>query len=348
MQYEGLLLLLPLLLMVRVSGVYSGHSLLYFQTMESTPGYELQEHIEVGYVDGVEITRYSSDVRRLVPVAPWMQKMEPEYWESETHRCRGNEAEMKYHGRIELTRLNKTGGYQYVQWMYGCELRDDGSTRVYYQFGLEGKDFFVLDSDRWILIPLTGQAHITTERLNGPDERLAERNKDYLEDKCFRWMRGYLKIGKEQLERRVPPEVKVSDQTVNGVTKLHCQVYGFYPRDVDVNWMKNGIDVPSYEAKHILPNSDGTYQIRVTAEVAAEDREGHSCHVDHASLDQTLTVKWESQSSSNTLWIVIAVLAGVLAIAAIGFIIWRISSGKKNYAQTSTSDNDGSTSTSNA
>uniref|UniRef100_A0A8C5PCV7 Ig-like domain-containing protein n=1 Tax=Leptobrachium leishanense TaxID=445787 RepID=A0A8C5PCV7_9ANUR len=107
---------------------------------------------------------------------------------------------------------------------------------------------------------------------------------------------------------------------------------------MDVKWQKNGMDVPSHEAKHVFPNSDGTYQIRVTVEVAAEDREGHSCHVDHASLDQTLTVKWEPQSSSNTLWIVIAFLVGVTAIAAVvGFIIWKKRSGKKtNYAQTNT------------
>uniref|UniRef100_A0A8C5MKH3 Ig-like domain-containing protein n=1 Tax=Leptobrachium leishanense TaxID=445787 RepID=A0A8C5MKH3_9ANUR len=339
---------LLLLLIVGVSGVYSGHSLLYFQTMASVPGYGLQEHVAVSYLDGIEISRYSSDFRRVVPVAPWMQKVEPEYWESETRRCRSNEIKLKHNAMIELIRLNKTEGLQSIQWMYGCELRDDGSTRVYYQVGFEGTDFFILDSDQWILIPLTGQAHITTERLNGPDERLAERNKYFLENTCVSWLRKYLENAKEELERRVRPEVKVSDQTVNGVTKLHCQVYGFYPRDVDVNWQKNGIDVSSYEAKHVFPNSDGTYQIRVTAEVAAEDREGHSCHVDHASLDQTLIVKWESQSSSNTLGIVIAVLAGVLAIAAIGFIIWRISSGKKNYAQTGTSDNVGSTSASNA
>uniref|UniRef100_A0A8C5QHZ4 Ig-like domain-containing protein n=1 Tax=Leptobrachium leishanense TaxID=445787 RepID=A0A8C5QHZ4_9ANUR len=217
--------------------------------------------------------------------------------------------------------------------MYGCELRDDGSTRGYWQYGYDGKDFVALDTERWVYYPLTDQAQVTAQRWNSPELRVGERNKNYLETDCIPWIRKYLEYGKEELERRVRPEVKVSDQTVNGVTKLHCQVYGFYPRDVDVKWQKNGIDVPSYEAKHVFPNSDGTYQIRVTVEVPAEDREGHSCHVDHASLDQQLTVRWEPQSSSNTLWIVIGVLAGVIAIAAVGFIIWR---------KRSASDKDGS------
>uniref|UniRef100_A0A8C5QZG9 Ig-like domain-containing protein n=1 Tax=Leptobrachium leishanense TaxID=445787 RepID=A0A8C5QZG9_9ANUR len=223
--------------------------------------------------------------------------------------------------------------------MYGCELRDDGSTRGYTQYGYDGKDLMALDTERGVYYPLTDQAQVTTQRWNSPEERVGERKKNYLENICIPWLKKYIEYGLEELERRVRPEVKVSDQNVNGVTKLHCQVYGFYPRNMDVKWHKNGIDVPSQEAKQVLPNSDGTYQIRVTVEVAAEDREGHSCHVDHASLDQTLTVKWELQSSSNMLWIFIGVvLGGVFPIAAAGFILWRkrsVSGKKTNRAQTS-------------
>uniref|UniRef100_A0A8C5R1P9 Ig-like domain-containing protein n=1 Tax=Leptobrachium leishanense TaxID=445787 RepID=A0A8C5R1P9_9ANUR len=332
-----------LLLIVGVSEVFSGHGLPLFST--------------VGYVDGIEIVRYSSDVGRAARVAPWMQKVEDaDYWESETQIGKDTEATFKQSVKNLMNRYNQTGVslagsrsslernssscIHIIQRMYGCELRDDGgSTRGYYQYGYDGKDFVVLDTEHGVYYPLTDQAQVTAQNWNSPKERLGERQKNYLETDCIDWLRKYIEYGKEELEKRVRPEVKVSDQTVNGVTKLHCQVYGFYPRDVDVKWQKNGIDVPSHEAKHVLPNSDGTYQIRVAVEVAAEDREGHSCNVDHASLDQQLTVKWEPQSSSNTLWIVIGVvLGGVTAIAAAGFIIWRkrsISGKKTNLALTS-------------
>ncbi|CAH2329804.1 major histocompatibility complex class I-related gene -like, partial [Pelobates cultripes] len=88
----------------------------------------------------------------------------------------------------------------------------------------------------------------------------------------------------------VCPEVKVSSQQSDGVTKLHCQVYGFYPRDVDVNWKRGGTEIPSDEAKQVLPNTDGTYQITVTVEVLPEEVEIYSCHVDHSSLNETLIV----------------------------------------------------------
>uniref|UniRef100_A0A8C5PD67 Ig-like domain-containing protein n=1 Tax=Leptobrachium leishanense TaxID=445787 RepID=A0A8C5PD67_9ANUR len=337
---------LPLLLLiVGVSGVHSGHSLQYYRTAVSVSGHGLPLYISVGYVDGIEITRYSSDVGREVPVAPWMKKLEdPEYWEINTQINKGSEAIAKQGVKTAMSRFNQTGGFHIIQEMYGCELRDDGSTRGYEQFGYDGKDAITLDPKLGVYYALTDQAQVTTQRWNSPEERVGERSKNYLETECIDWLRKYVEYGKEELERRVRPEVKVSDQNVNRVTKLHCQVYGFYPRDVDVKWQKKGMDVPSHEAKHVLPNSDGTYQIRVTVEVAAEDREGHSCHVDHASLDQTFTVKWEPQSSSNTLWIVSSVVvAGVIVIAAAGFIIWKKRSVKKTiYSPTDTSEVDGS------
>uniref|UniRef100_A0A8C5MKB8 Ig-like domain-containing protein n=1 Tax=Leptobrachium leishanense TaxID=445787 RepID=A0A8C5MKB8_9ANUR len=316
---------LLLLLIMGVSGVYSGHSLRHFQTMFTAPEKGRPEYISVFYVDKIQISHYSSDSREVVPTTKWMEKVPPQYWEIETQRSRRNEAELRHTARVEMMRVNHTGGFHIVQWMYGCDLRDDGSSRGYAQFGYDGKDFLILDPEQWVFIPITDLAQITTQRLNSPEERLGERYKNYLHV-CIDWLKKHLENGKGVLDRKVRPEVTISGQNVNGVTKLHCQVYGFYPRDVDVNWKRNGLDVPSYERKQILPNTDSTYQIRVTVEVLTNDRDGYSCHVDHASLDQTLTVKWEPQSSSNTLWIVIAVLAGVLAIAAIGFIIWRISS----------------------
>uniref|UniRef100_A0A8C5PYZ9 Ig-like domain-containing protein n=1 Tax=Leptobrachium leishanense TaxID=445787 RepID=A0A8C5PYZ9_9ANUR len=255
----------------------SGHSLQYFDTTVSVPGHGLPQFISVCYVDGIEITRYSSDVGRAVPVAPWMKKLEdPDYWKRNTQLYKGNKAGYKQGMKILMNSFNHTRGFHIGQRMFGCELRGDGSTRGYDQFGYDGKDHMVLDPERWVYYALVDQAQVTTQKWNSPEERAGERSKNYMENICIPWLRKYLVYGEEELERRVHPEVKVSDQNVNGVTKLHCQVYGFYPRDVDVKWEKNGIDVLSYEAKHVLPNSDGTYQIRVTVEVAAEDREGHS------------------------------------------------------------------------
>ncbi|CAI9540615.1 unnamed protein product, partial [Staurois parvus] len=98
--------------------------------------------------------------------------------------------------------------------------------------------------------------------------------------------------GREDLAKRVRPEVKVwGRRQSDDVTRLHCLVYGFHPRPVDVKWMRNGEDhVPSDEMTPILPHPDGTYQIRVSVEVPTKEGDTYFCHVDHSSLEDVLTV----------------------------------------------------------
>uniref|UniRef100_A0A8C5QWW1 Ig-like domain-containing protein n=1 Tax=Leptobrachium leishanense TaxID=445787 RepID=A0A8C5QWW1_9ANUR len=313
----------------------SGHSLQYYHMGVSIPGHELPEFISVGYVDGIQITRYGSDTGRSVPVAPWMKKVEnPDYWEEETQNGREAEKTYELNVKISMSRFNQTGGFHSFQEMYGCELRDDGSTRGYWQFGYDGKDFLSLDTERWVYYPITDLAQVSAQRWNSPEQRAGESAKYYLETDCIDWLRKYLEYGKEELERRVRPEVKVSSRPSGSAMKLHCQVYGFHPRDVDVHWKKNGMDIPSDEAKHVLPNSDGTYQLRVSVEVTPEDGASYSCYVDHSSLDEPLSVMWDPKTDGGNTGRRVAIICCVIVMAvltvAFAVIVWRKmnSSGK--------------------
>ncbi|XP_063289465.1 class I histocompatibility antigen, F10 alpha chain-like [Pelobates fuscus] len=283
---------LLLLLTVGVSGVYCGHSLQYYYTAVSDPGHGLPVFSAVGYVDGIQIVNYNSDSRRTVPVAQWMEKEGHDYWESETQIGKGTEPLYKNYMKILMQRFNQTGGYHSLQTMYGCELRDDGSIGGYDQLGYDGMDFVALDTERWVYYPLTDGAQSIAQSWNSPEQRWGERMKNYQENICIAHLTRHIQYGKEELDRRVRPEVKVSSQQSDGVTELHCQVYGFYPRDVDVNWKNNGIEIPTDEAKQVLPNSDGTYQIRATVEVQPVEGESYACHVDHSSLKEELVVIW--------------------------------------------------------
>uniref|UniRef100_A0A8C5N164 MHC class I-like antigen recognition-like domain-containing protein n=1 Tax=Leptobrachium leishanense TaxID=445787 RepID=A0A8C5N164_9ANUR len=196
--------LTPLLLFImRLSEVYSGHSLQYYHTAVSVPGHGLPVYISVGYVDGIEISHYRSDDSRAVPVAPWMQKVEdPGYWERDTQIGKSNEASYKVDMNTLMKRYNQTGGFHSYQRMHGCELRDDGSIRGYWQYGFDGKDFLALDTERWVYIALTDQAQVSAQKWNSPELRAGERRKNYLENICIPWLRIHLKNGQEELERR--------------------------------------------------------------------------------------------------------------------------------------------------
>ncbi|KAM4640870.1 class I histocompatibility antigen, F10 alpha chain-like [Discoglossus pictus] len=233
--------------------------------------------------------------------------------------------------------------------MYGCELDDDGTTRGYDQYGYDGRDFLSLDKDRGIWVPVVNEAQITTERWNSPEVGAAERQKNYLEEECIDWLRKYISAGREELERRVPPRVKVSHHQSDGNTKLNCQVYGFYPRDVHVKWVKNEVDdVYSEEAKQILPNPDGTYQTRVTVEVTLKEGDSYSCHVDHKSLgEKMMIIPWDPPKD-NTVYIIIGVIAAlVIAGAGIGYFVYKKIYGKKSAQYTAAAPSENSSGSSN-
>ncbi|MEE6506088.1 hypothetical protein FKM82_007497, partial [Ascaphus truei] len=209
--------------------------------------------------------------------------------------------------------------------MYGCELRDDGSTRGYDQYGYDGKEFMSLDTERWTYVSTAPEAQITTQTWNSADVNLPQYYRNYLEHECNPWLQKHIENGKEELERIVRPEVRVTSRQSDGATTLHCKVYGFYPRAVDVKWVKNEKDdVISHEAKQILPHPDGTYQIRVTVEVAPKEGDSYSCHVDHSSLVEPLLVLWEPKNDSCTPYIIIAVVVvlGIIA-AGVGFYVYK-------------------------
>ncbi|KAG8553252.1 hypothetical protein GDO81_003336 [Engystomops pustulosus] len=201
--------------------------------------------------------------------------------------------------------------------MHGCELRDDGTVTGFLRYGYDGREFMFLDTQTWTLIPQMPQAENISRRANSPDLLIGEIYRIYLENECIGLLKNHIEDGREDLERRVQPKVKVTGQEKSGMTTLHCLVYRFYPRQVEVKWMKNGVDdVPSYEFPQILPNLDGTYQIKVSVEVIPKEEDSYSCYVDHSSLKEPLNIVWEPYNPS--VWIIPLTIA-VVVIVVLGF-----------------------------
>ncbi|XP_056397133.1 class I histocompatibility antigen, F10 alpha chain-like isoform X2 [Hyla sarda] len=302
------------------------HSLRYCSLGVSAPGSGLPEFTTIVYVDDIQTELYTSDIRRRVPVASWMKEKEsPQYWEMATQINKGTEALFRHEVKIVMKRFNHTGGFHFAQVIHGCELRDDGSTVGFQQHRYDGREYMYLDVQTATFVPTMAEAQITVQRWNSPDARRGEMEKDNLENKCIGKLKRFLEHGRADLERRVRPGVKVTHRESGKVTKLHCLVYGFHPRAVDVKWMKNQIDdVPSYETTGVLPNPDGSYQIRVSAEVIPKEGDSYSCYVDHSSLGELLLVRWEpEQDSPRAVIIGAAVIVLVLTSVVVGVFIYR-------------------------
>ncbi|KAK6470104.1 class I histocompatibility antigen [Huso huso] len=305
------------------------HSLRYFYT--GTSGMtEFPEFVMVGMVDDVQIDYYDSKSKQDIPKQQWMKdNMGTGYWETQTHICLGAEQTFKTNIGIAMQRFNQTEGVHTWQEMYGCELDDDGTKRAFKQFGYDGDDYISFDKDTLTWTAASQRGFTTKVRW---DARSAM-NRDwkvYLEETCIEWLQKYVQYGRETLERRVPPAVTLLQMKARGSadTEVLCHVTGFFPRAVEVTWVRDGRDhlEEGVQSGEVLPNHDGTYQLRKILTVSPEEqrRHGYSCQVDHVDLDQKIVKEWDP-NSGPPIGIIAGVIVGILALASviIGVVIWK-------------------------
>ncbi|XP_040180835.1 class I histocompatibility antigen, F10 alpha chain-like [Rana temporaria] len=288
--------LIPIFLITVVSGVCcDNHTLQYYITAASEFGQT--EFSIVGYIDDVQIMLYRSDVGRDIPVVNWMKKEEEKYWDDQTVISKQLERVFKDMLKKTMERFNQTRGIHYCQWISTCKLKDDNSTSGTTFIRYDGRDFIYLDKEKEFWIYTMDEAELTAKEWNNPESpntKWGHLQSRYLDSECIHDLKVFLEHGREDLEKRVRPEVKVwGHRQSDDVTRLHCLVYGFHPRPVEVKWVRNGEDhIPSDEMTQILPHPDGTYQIRVSVKVPTSNGDTYSCHVDHSSLEEIMIVNW--------------------------------------------------------
>nr|ABA42600.1 MHC class I antigen [Sphenodon punctatus] len=317
----------------------SPHSYRYFYTGVSEPGAGLPDFMAVGYFDEQPILHYDSKRRRAEPRAEWVKgAVDPDFWDRNTQNLQGSQAQFQVNLATLRQRYNQSQtGSHTLQLMYGCELRPDGSTGGFRQHGYDGRDFINYDANTRTWVAPVPQAEITTRKWNADTADL-QYYRSYLEGECIEWLRKYLAYGAESLRAR-EPQVLVSDRpTPDGLTRLSCRAHGFYPRDIAVVWLRNGVAMSGEtQSWGIVPSGDGTYQTRATIEIDPSSDARYQCCVEHESLAQDLRVAWEPKS--NVLLIVGAVLGALVVLAAvaagIGLYIRRRGTG---YKPTSTGD----------
>ena len=76
---------------------------------------------------------------------------------------------------------------------------------------------------------------------------------------------------------------------------MTCLATGFYPRHINLTLLRDGQPVSDHQITggELLPNLDGTYQMRKSLEVSTEElREKHhySCTAEHLSLDNKINI----------------------------------------------------------
>ncbi|XDV53198.1 hypothetical protein PO909_021765 [Leuciscus waleckii] len=136
---------------------------------------------------------------------------------------------------------------------------------------------------------------------------------------CITTLKNYLKKRRDQINRKKKPNITLT-QTANsdsGGFRVSCLATGFYPRHINLTLFRDGQPVSDHEITggDLLPNGDGTYQMRKSLEISA-DKHKYSCSATHLSLDNNLIIELD-EPSRRQIGVFVAVLLLVCAISGI-------------------------------
>ncbi|KAM8952776.1 H-2 class II histocompatibility antigen, E-S beta chain [Pelodytes ibericus] len=189
------------------------------------------------------------------------------------------------------------------------------------------EEFVYFDSDEGKYIAKTELGRPSAEYWN-KDKDFIEYKKNAVQRFC---VHNYDILKPGTADRRVEPSVKISvigpdEELYRHTHSLICNVYGFYPVQIEVKWLRNGQEESTqvgYSGPY--PNGDWTFHVLVNLQTEVEKGDVFTCEVHHVSLKTPLRVKWEPQVSDSAknkmvTGIVGFVLGGIFIIA--GLVIY--------------------------
>lgn len=81
---------------------------------------------------------------------------------------------------------------------------------------------------------------------------------------------------------------------------LECSVVGFFPQEVRVSWLRDGVEVTTdVSSTDVLANGDWSFQLHSYLELILKRGERVTCRVDHSSLKESLEVDWGKHLSCH-------------------------------------------------
>ncbi|XP_055048487.2 zinc-alpha-2-glycoprotein [Misgurnus anguillicaudatus] len=239
---------------------------------------------------------------------------------------------------------NQTEGPQVYQVMSLCELWDNDKGQLITKDAYKG---YITDEKHFYdnILTYKGTVEVTQLYL----ELSKWRHEMFYYPACITTLKNYLKMRGTQVNRKVKPRVRIIHKPSlhSGGSQVSCLATGFYPRHINLTLFRDGQPLSDDEITggDLLPNDDGTYQMRKILKISEEEqREKHkyTCTATHLSLDNKLDVNLELDHGTPLKPVLSSVLTvlGFVIVTVAAVIIWRnrAASSKSEYSSASTSE----------
>ncbi|KAI4892992.1 hypothetical protein NFI96_015870, partial [Prochilodus magdalenae] len=221
-------------------------------------GLNLPDYIERITVDGLTMFHHDSSMNIPVPCPEWLNTTEGrQHWNDINLISQHNKNSMATALESAMLQFNLTGystDVNVYQAFSRCDLYPDGTHKAVLTHAFNGKDFLTLDIDRKTYTASVPQA-VMYKRQREANPVLLEIMIAFYKRTCFERLKMFLQHAPGVTMKKVP-EVSLFKRTTSGSTVLTCHVTGFYPRDVEVEWIGAGLQSVDEELMDVLPNGD--------------------------------------------------------------------------------------------
>ncbi|XDV53185.1 hypothetical protein PO909_021757 [Leuciscus waleckii] len=191
---------------------------------------------------------------------------------------------------VATKNLNKTYSVIALQRLVVCELRDDGEPgQMITRDAVSGSttdELLYVDKN----FTYQGNLDVSTQVLKPRLELSMWRHEHLYYPACIKTLKKYQKKKTKSIKPRVKLIQKANSDS--GGSRVSCLATGFYPCHINLTLFRDGQPVSDHEITggDLLPNGEGTYQMRKSAVQISADKHKYSCSVTHLSLDNKLHV----------------------------------------------------------